>query len=342
MSASSCVLLIGTDSRKSPTALRGYRIFGDPRLLQVNSPERLKSALDENDVHIAVIAEPIEWYDCSLLVQDIRQRFPDCFILITSQSDNRQIVEQAVKLGLIELMGHQETAHGSKPSSTGLDISDLSALTRLQHPQSDEDSRLMQLLTHAGIGVFCCNTDGSVLRMNSVFGNLMAGSLEPNGHLIDTYNPRITASNFLSFLKDVSPSGAVSHFDLEMKQPTGELRTYRIHARRMLDADTPFQVEGLMEDVSDRRLVEKLKDRSGEAREKLSRLSSQERNVLGEVVAGSMNKTIARRFDISEKTVEKHRSNLMRKLEVSSVAELVQLANLADPMSSLGDDEQTD
>lgn len=39
---------------------------------------------------------------------------------------------------------------------------------------------------------------------------------------------------------------------------------------------------------------------------------------------------IARKLDISEKTVEKHRSNLTKKLEVRSVAELVRLAVSAE------------
>ena len=59
-------------------------------------------------------------------------------------------------------------------------------------------------------------------------------------------------------------------------------------------------------------------------------LSAREQEVLCEVVSGDTNKRIARHLDISEKTVEKHRSNLMKKLRVRSVAELVRLALLAE------------
>jgi len=52
------------------------------------------------------------------------------------------------------------------------------------------------------------------------------------------------------------------------------------------------------------------------------------------VVAGKMNKTIADELCISIKTVEAHRSRVMQKMGVDSVAALVQLALEIDPRRS--------
>lgn len=57
---------------------------------------------------------------------------------------------------------------------------------------------------------------------------------------------------------------------------------------------------------------------------RLSQLTQREREVLGLVVAGRMNREIAEALDISLKTVEAHRARIMEKLDVNSVAELVQ------------------
>jgi FixJ family two-component response regulator len=65
-------------------------------------------------------------------------------------------------------------------------------------------------------------------------------------------------------------------------------------------------------------------DRRRHASERLGQLTQREREVLDLVVAGKMNREIAEALDISIKTVEAHRARLMEKLEVSSVAELVQ------------------
>lgn len=57
---------------------------------------------------------------------------------------------------------------------------------------------------------------------------------------------------------------------------------------------------------------------------KLARLTQREREVLALVVSGRKNKQIAEELGISVKTVEAHRARAMEKMEVSSVAELVQ------------------
>ena len=62
---------------------------------------------------------------------------------------------------------------------------------------------------------------------------------------------------------------------------------------------------------------------------RLSTLTQREREVLERVVAGKINRVIAEELDISVKTVEAHLSHLMEKLEVGSVAELVQAALLS-------------
>jgi FixJ family two-component response regulator len=58
-------------------------------------------------------------------------------------------------------------------------------------------------------------------------------------------------------------------------------------------------------------------------RQRLNTLSPREREVLTYVIAGLMNKEIAYFLKIKEKTVIVHRSRVMAKMEVRSVAELV-------------------
>jgi FixJ family two-component response regulator len=60
--------------------------------------------------------------------------------------------------------------------------------------------------------------------------------------------------------------------------------------------------------------------------ERFSRLTSRELQVLERIVAGRLNKQIADDLSISIKTVEAHRANIMDKLNVSTVADLLKLA----------------
>jgi len=62
-----------------------------------------------------------------------------------------------------------------------------------------------------------------------------------------------------------------------------------------------------------------------------AQLSAREREVMDLVVTGLANKQIAMRLRLSEKTVEAHRSRVMRKMQAESVAELVRMAVTLDP-----------
>ncbi len=56
------------------------------------------------------------------------------------------------------------------------------------------------------------------------------------------------------------------------------------------------------------------------------KLTSREQQVLQRIVSGRLNKQIADDLNISIKTVEAHRANIMDKLEVTNVADLIKLS----------------
>jgi FixJ family two-component response regulator len=58
----------------------------------------------------------------------------------------------------------------------------------------------------------------------------------------------------------------------------------------------------------------------------LAKLTGRESQVLERIVAGRLNKQIADDLGISIKTVEAHRANIMEKLDVSTVADLLKIA----------------
>lgn len=64
--------------------------------------------------------------------------------------------------------------------------------------------------------------------------------------------------------------------------------------------------------------------------ERLSKLTTREKQVLDGVVAGKSNKVIARELDISIKTIEVHRANVMAKMEADSLSDLIRKTLSAD------------
>ena len=59
---------------------------------------------------------------------------------------------------------------------------------------------------------------------------------------------------------------------------------------------------------------------------KFEELTAREKEIMQLVVEGRTNSTIAKTLHISTKTVESHKKNLMRKLDVSHIPDLVKFA----------------
>jgi len=89
------------------------------------------------------------------------------------------------------------------------------------------------------------------------------------------------------------------------------------HEQQLLDSIN----EALRRDAEARQHT----DSSAGFAERLASLTERERDVLEHVVQGLSSKSIARMLDISYRTVELHRSHIMEKLRVHSVAELIRL-----------------
>jgi len=59
---------------------------------------------------------------------------------------------------------------------------------------------------------------------------------------------------------------------------------------------------------------------------RIASLSPRERQVMDGLIAGLSNKLIARDYDISPRTIEVYRANVMTKMQAGSLSELVRLA----------------
>ena len=66
-----------------------------------------------------------------------------------------------------------------------------------------------------------------------------------------------------------------------------------------------------------------------EAQARLKPLTTREKEVLEGLVKGHPNKTIGYDLEISPRTVEIHRANLMSKLDVHSLSDLLRVAFMA-------------
>jgi FixJ family two-component response regulator len=207
-------------------------------------------------------------------------------------------------------------------------------------------------MTNTGVTVYVVDDDASVCRSVSRL-------LRSSGFASKIYS---TAESFLADKQTLTPGCLI--LDLQMPGLNGlELQRALVSANRKIPiifvsghALIPDSVQAMKDGAVDfltkpydhsalmtaiQRALEKdeiNRKAQGELRTvefRFKRLTPRERQVLFQVVKGKLNKQIAYKLKISEKTVKVHRARVMEKMRASSIAELVRLTEkISSPDSS--------
>ena len=94
--------------------------------------------------------------------------------------------------------------------------------------------------------------------------------------------------------------------------------------------EKPFKGQELLDliqkAVNQHKEIREKKNTQNKAQTRLDSLTKREKQVMQLVVVGMLNKDIAKKLEISIKTVEVHRANVMDKMSANSVADLVRMS----------------
>lgn len=157
-----------------------------------------------------------------------------------------------------------------------------------------------------------------------------AKSEPPEGPTCLVLDVRMPGRSGLEFQRDLAAAGAeysivfiTGHGDIPMTVQAMKAGAIDFLTKPFRDQDLLDAVNvGLARDRARRENEESL----SALRVRFEELTPRERTILVQVVQGRLNKQIAGDMGITETTVKVHRSNMMRKIEASSLPELCRMA----------------
>lgn len=300
------------------------REFDEIQFVEATNEVALGEALEAARFDLVVTDYRIRWTDGLKVLQAVKARLPDCPVLMFTATGSEDVAVEAMKSGLddyvIKNVNHLVRLRGAARAALA------NAATRKRANRLA--SRLERLLSQLKLCFFSCNDCGKfVERSEQMTALFQPNDSDPSYDSLHSFF--VSEAEADRFLQTVCQTKS-QDIELEVRNSQGETKFYRLSATVIEAPGEELRIDGLMEDITRRRQMERDAQQSAVAIAQISMLSPREYEVLREVTVGSPNKAIARRLEISEKTVEKHRANMMRKLQVRSVAELVRLAMLAE------------
>jgi DNA-binding response OmpR family regulator len=135
----------------------------------------LRRALDAGPVDVVITDFQLRWTDGIDVLQRVKDRFPDCAVVMFTSTGTQEVAVAAMKAGLDDYVIKAAAHYVRLPIAVETALQRATARSRARQSQR----RFDELLSGIGIGIFRVDRDGNIRDANgTMLGFLRASSLE--------------------------------------------------------------------------------------------------------------------------------------------------------------------
>lgn len=218
---------------------------------QVSRAAEFEQALASWRFDVVITDYQLRWSDGLVILKTIKACFPDCPVIMFTDSGTQEVAIEAMKSGLEDYVVKSPSHYVRLPAAVRLVLKraeERRKMTGLEY-------RLQTLLNQLNVGIYRMTTEGALLEGNKAFLRLLG--LDHLTKLPDnqTLEPYFPPDDYVELLDQLKRKDEVRDRDLELCRADGTKHWVRI-SKTFTTLDQVELVDGLIESIHERKQAE--------------------------------------------------------------------------------------
>jgi PAS domain S-box-containing protein len=242
------ILIIDDNPHDRILAIRSLeREFPDLQVEEITKPEDLDQALETGDFDVVITDYQLRWNDGLSVFREIKARYPECPVIMFTNSGTQEIAVEAMKAGLDDYVLKSPKHYIRLAAAVRLAWKN----TEIRRRAAGLENRLQGLLNQLNVGIFRLSEDGFLLEANPAFLRLLGldALSQLLGQSLESY---FQPEDYTRLLNQLKQQGQIRNDEVQLKRADGTWIWVRLsESKSKIDGQTI--TEGLIEDISDRK-----------------------------------------------------------------------------------------
>ncbi len=254
MKSSLCILIIDDNPDDRTLARRKLeQEFAKPQIQEISDATELERALAERNFDLVVTDYQLRWADGLTILRDVKERYPDCPVVMFTGTGNEEVAVEAMKAGLDDYI-IKSPKHYAR-----LAVAVRAAVERSLQRQAlqEAQNRYQRLFEGVPLGLYRMTLTGQVLEANSALLQLLGydnmQALVDAGLLERHFEPEVRRL----WQRRMEAEGVVQDFEMSLRRCNNTPIWVNHNARSIRDeTGKVLYYEGAIEDITQRKQAE--------------------------------------------------------------------------------------